>query len=91
MKIVPDKYGFYYVHADDGCVLVNEKARVVTTYFAAPNTDGWVEMKEADAPSYDDDPSKGGLTPDEAWKIIESSNISKENKQLLKEYIYKEG
>ena len=42
----------------------------------------------ADAP---DDPSKGGLTPDEAWKIIESSNISKENKQLLKDYIYKEG
>ena len=36
------------------------------------------------------DPSKGGLTPDEAWKIIESSNISKENKALLKDYIYKE-
>ena len=40
-----------------------------------------------DAP---DDPSKGSLTPDEAWKIIESSNISKENKSLLKEFIYKE-
>ena len=38
-----------------------------------------------------DDPDKGGLTPDEAWKIIESSNIRKENKQLLKDYIYKEG
>ena len=37
-----------------------------------------------------DDPGKGGLTPDEAWKIIESSNISKENKALLKDYIYKE-
>ena len=36
------------------------------------------------------DPSKGELTPDEAWKIIESSNISKENKALLKDYIYKE-
>ena len=39
----------------------------------------------ADAP---DDPSKGGLDPDEAWKIIESSNISKENKRKLKEFIY---
>lgn len=39
----------------------------------------------------DPDSGKGGLTPDEAWKIIESSNISKENKQLLKDYIYKEG
>lgn len=38
-----------------------------------------------------EDPGKGDLTPDEAWKIIESSNISKENKQLLKDYIYKEG
>lgn len=48
-----------------------------------------------DVPGWDDrepdDPGKGGLTPDEAWKIIESSNISKENKQLLKDYIYKEG
>ena len=38
----------------------------------------------------DPDPGKGELTPDEAWKIIESSNISKENKALLKDYIYKE-
>ncbi len=37
------------------------------------------------------DPSKGSLTPDEAWKIIETSNISKENKALLKDFIYKEG
>ena len=37
------------------------------------------------------DPSKGGLTPDEAWKIIESSNISKEHKSQLKDFIYKEG
>lgn len=35
-----------------------------------------------------EDPSKGGLEPDEAWKIIESSNISKENKSKLKEFIY---
>lgn len=88
MKIVPDKYGFYYVYADDGCVLVNEKAKIVTTQFCAPNTDGWQEVKEADAPSWDDDPSKGGLETDEAWKIIESSNISKENKSKLKEFIY---
>lgn len=44
-----------------------------------------------DNPYYLDDPSKGGLDPDHAWKIIESSNISKENKALLKDYIYKEG
>ena len=37
-----------------------------------------------------DDPDKGGLTPEGSWKIIESSNISKENKALLKDYIYKE-
>jgi len=46
-----------------------------------------------DVPGWDDqepDPGKGGLTPDKAWKIIESSNISKENKSLLKEFIYKE-
>lgn len=40
---------------------------------------------------YEESSSKGTMTPDEAWKIIESSNISKENKALLKEYIYKEG
>lgn len=92
MKIVPDKYGFYTVYADDGCVLVNEKLRIVTTMFCAPNPDGWIEMKEADAPDYrGEDESKGSLTPDEAWKIIESSNISKENKALLKDFIYKEG
>ena len=48
-----------------------------------------------DVPGWDDqepdDPGKGSLSADEAWKIIESSNISKENKQLLKDYIYKEG
>ena len=48
-----------------------------------------------DVPGWDDrepdDPGKGSMTPDEAWKIIESSNISKENKALLKDYIYKEG
>lgn len=45
-----------------------------------------------EVPGYDPIPEedKGGLTPDEAWKIIESSNISKENKALLKDYIYKE-
>ena len=90
MKIVPDKYGFVFVYADEGCVLVNEKAQVVTTQFAAPSTDGWTEVKEADAPSWDEDPGKGSLSADEAWKIIESSNISKENKALLKDYIYKE-
>ena len=37
------------------------------------------------------DPSKGGLEPDEAWKIIESSNINKENKQKLYDYIYGKG
>lgn len=47
--------------------------------------DGWDDAPE------DDDHSKGSLTPDDAWKIIESSNISKENKALLKDYIYKEG
>ena len=92
MKIVPDKYGFVFVYADVGCVLVNEKAKVITTQFAAPSTDGWIELKEADAPDYSDEgEGKGSMTPDQAWKIIESSNISKENKQLLKDYIYKEG
>lgn len=44
-------------------------------------------------PGYDpiSEEDKDGLTPDQAWKIIESSNISKENKALLKDYIYKEG
>ena len=89
MKIVPDKYGFYTVYADDGCVLVNEKLHIVTSMFCAPSPDGWSEVKEADAPSWDeDDPSKGGLDPEQAWKIIESSNISKENKQKLYDYIY---
>lgn len=48
-----------------------------------------------DVPGWDDrepdDPSKGGLDPDKAWKIIESSNISKENKQKLYDYIYGKG
>ena len=35
----------------------------------------------------DTDPDKSGLTPDEAWKIIESSNISKENKAKIKELL----
>lgn len=48
------------------------------------DVDGW-----NDSPEYPD-PGKGSLSDDEAWKIIESSNISKENKQLLKDYIYKE-
>ena len=93
MKIIPDKYGFCYVYADDGCVLVNETAQTVTKYIVTPNVEksGFVEMKEADAPSWDDDPSKGGLDPDKAWKIIESSNISKENKQKLYDYIYGKG
>ena len=47
------------------------------------------DLKYVDRP-LPEDPDKGGLTPDEAWKIIESSNISKENKSLLKDYIYKE-
>lgn len=36
---------------------------------------------------YKEDPSKGELTANEAWKIIESSNISKENKSKLREFI----
>lgn len=49
-----------------------------------------------DVPGWDDqEPDDKGkdesLTPDDAWKIIESSNISKENKALLKDFIYKEG
>lgn len=48
------------------------------------------DLKYVDRPM-DDASGKGSLTPDEAWKIIESSNISKENKALLKDYIYKEG
>lgn len=48
------------------------------------------DLKYVDRP-IPEDPDKGSLTPDEAWKIIESSNISKENKALLKDYIYKEG
>lgn len=48
------------------------------------------DLKYVDRP-IEDDPSKGSLTPDDAWKIIESSNISKENKALLKDFIYKEG
>lgn len=47
----------------------------------------WIQVEKPEEP----DPDKSGLTPDDAWKIIESSNISKENKQLLKDYIYKEG
>ena len=48
------------------------------------------DLKYVDRP-IPEDPDKGKyMTPDEAWKIIESSNISKENKQLLKDYIYKE-
>ena len=35
-----------------------------------------------------EDPSKGSLTPDEAWKIISSSNISKEDKEKLYKFIY---
>lgn len=89
MKIVPDKYGFYTVYADDGCVLVNEKARIITNMFCAPSPDGWSEVKEADAPSWDDDDlSKGSITPDQEWKIISSSNISKEDKEKLYKYIY---
>ena len=38
-----------------------------------------------------EDPSKGGVEPDEACKIIESSNISKEKKQKLYDYIYGKG
>lgn len=37
-------------------------------------------------PDYNQD--KNSMTADEAWKIIESSNISKENKSKLKEFIY---
>ena len=49
------------------------------------------DLKYVDRP-IPEDPDKGKyMTPDEAWKIIESSNISKENKALLKDYIYKEG
>ena len=93
MKIIPDKYGFYYVYADDECVLVNEETRTVTAFIVTPNIEknGFIEMKKEDAPSWDEDPGKESLSADEAWKIIESSNISKENKQLLKDYIYKEG
>ena len=46
----------------------------------------WIQEEKPAEP----DPGKSVLTPDEAWKIIESSNISKENKTLLKDYIYKE-
>lgn len=48
------------------------------------------DLKYVDRPMGDDE-GKGSMTPDDAWKIIESSNISKENKALLKDYIYKEG
>lgn len=35
-----------------------------------------------------DDPEKGNIDPAEAWKIISSSNISKEDKEKLYKYIY---
>lgn len=51
------EYGFYEVFADEGKVLVNETVKTTSTHLVTPSStaDGWIEMNEADVPSWDED------------------------------------
>lgn len=101
IKVISDGYilGIGENPRMNGNITEKEYADLITVFNKKPeDKDGYIlKLNEKDLKweyiKKPDDPDTGkeSITHDEAWKIIESSNISKENKQKLYDYIYGKG